>query len=82
LDDNRKTMEERNDSEETARAIDAGIPAILESQQRRATEIRTRDREVLERMTRRPIEFETLDRAELESILGAPAGATVAAAKA
>jgi cell division protease FtsH len=75
-------MEERNYSEETARTIDAEIRAILEGQHRRATEILTRDREVLERMTRRLIEVETLDRAELESILGAPAGATLAAAKA
>jgi len=75
-------MEERNYSEETARAIDSEIRAILEGQHRRATEILTRDREVLERMTRRLIEVETLDRAELESILGAPVGVAVAAAKA
>ena len=75
-------MEERTYSEETARAIDGEIRAILDGQHRRATEILTRDREVLERMTRRLIEVETLDRAELESILGAPAGATLAAAKA
>jgi cell division protease FtsH len=75
-------MEERNYSEETARAIDAEIRAILEGQHRRATEILTREREVLERMTRRLIEIETLDRAELESILGGPVGAAVAAAKA
>ena len=75
-------MEERTYSEETARAIDAEIRAILEGQHRRATEILTREREVLERMTRRLIEIETLDRAELESILGGPVGAAVAAAKA
>jgi cell division protease FtsH len=75
-------MEERTYSEETARAIDAEIRAILEGQHRRATEILTRERDVLERMTRRLIEIETLDRAELESILGGPVGAAVAAAKA
>ena len=75
-------MEERTYSEETARAIDAEVRALLDGQLRRATEILTRDREVLERMTRRLIEVETLDRAELESIVGAPAGAAVAAAKA
>ncbi len=75
-------MEERNYSEETARAIDAEIRALLEGQHRRATEILTREREVLERMTRRLIEVETLDRAELEAILGGPVGAAVAAAKA
>jgi cell division protease FtsH len=72
-------MEERTYSEETARAIDAEIRAILEGQHRRATEILTRDREVLERMTRRLIEVETLDRAELDTLVAAPA---VAAAKA
>jgi cell division protease FtsH len=75
-------MEERTYSEETARAIDGEIRAILEGQHRRATEILTRDRDVLERMTRRLIEVETLDRAELESILGGPVGVGVAAAKA
>jgi len=74
-------MEERTYSEETARAIDAEIRAILEGQHRRATGILTEKREVLERMTRRLIEIETLDRAELESILGEPAGVGLAAAK-
>jgi cell division protease FtsH len=72
-------MEERTYSEETARAIDAEIRAILEGQHRRATEILTREREVLERMTRRLIEVETLDRAEIDTLVAAPA---VAAAKA
>jgi cell division protease FtsH len=75
-------MEERTYSEETARAIDGEIRAILDGQHRRATEILTRDREVLERMTRRLIEVETLDRAELEAILGGPVGVSVAAVKA
>jgi cell division protease FtsH len=75
-------MEERTYSEETARAIDAEIRAILEGQHRRASEILTERREVLERMTRRLIEIETLDRAELESILGEPASVGLAAAKA
>ena len=75
-------MEERTYSEETARAIDGEIRAILDGQHRRATEILTRDREVLERMTRRLIEVETLDRAELEAILGGPVGVGVAAVKA
>jgi cell division protease FtsH len=66
-------MEERTDSEETARAIDAEVRAIMDGQHRRATEILTREREVLERMTLRLIEVETLDRAELESIVSRPA---------
>jgi cell division protease FtsH len=72
-------MEERTYSEETARAIDAEVRAILEGQHRRATEILTREREVLERITRRLIEVETLDRAEIDTLVAAPA---VAAAKA
>jgi cell division protease FtsH len=72
-------MEERNYSEETARAIDGEIRAILEGQHRRATQILTREREVLERMTRRLIEVETLDRAELDSILGGAVGVHAAA---
>jgi ATP-dependent Zn protease len=69
----------RNYSEETARAIDAEVRAILDGQHRRATEILTRERDVLERMTRRLIEVETLDRAEIDALVAAPA---VAAAKA
>jgi cell division protease FtsH len=72
-------MEERTYSEETARAIDAEVRAILEGEHRRAREILAEKREVLERMTRRLLEVETLDRAEIETLLGAPA---VAAAKA
>jgi len=66
-------MEERTYSEETARAIDAEVRAILEAQHRRATLILTEKRELLERMTRRLLEVETLDRAELEALLAVPA---------
>ena len=75
-------MEERTYSEETARAIDAEVKAILLDQHRRATEILTEKRDVLERMTQRLLEVETLDRPEIERIVGSPAGAAVAAAKA
>jgi len=75
-------MEERTYSEETARAIDAEVKAILMDQHRRATEILTEKRDVLERMTRRLLEVETLDRPEIERIVGSPAGAAIAAAKA
>jgi cell division protease FtsH len=71
-------MEERTYSEETARAIDAEVRAILQDQHRRATEILTEKRELLERMTRRLLEVETLDRPEIETLVAAPA---VAAAK-
>jgi cell division protease FtsH len=66
-------LEERTYSEETARAIDAEVRAILEAEHRRATQILTEKRELLERMTRRLLEVETLDRAELEALLNAPA---------
>ena len=74
-------VEERTYSEETARAIDAEVRAILEAQHRRATEILTEKRDLLERMTRRLLEVETLDRAEIERIVGGPVGVGVAEAE-
>jgi cell division protease FtsH len=62
--------EERNYSEETARAIDAEVREILEAQHTRAREILERCHEVLERMAARLLEVETLDRSDLEEILG------------
>jgi len=61
-------MEERNYSEETARAIDAEVRSILDEQRRRATEILTEKRDLLERMTGRLLEVETLDRAGIEEL--------------
>jgi cell division protease FtsH len=75
-------MEERNYSEETARAIDAEVRAILDAQHSRATRILTAKRELLEAMARRLLEVETLDRAELARIVGAPLDRGVAAARA
>jgi cell division protease FtsH len=66
-------MEERTYSEETARAIDAEVRTILESQHRRATSILTEKRDLLERTTRRLLEVETLDRAEIAALLSVPA---------
>jgi cell division protease FtsH len=68
-------MEERTYSEETARAIDAEVKAILMDQHRRATEILTEKRDVLERMTRRLLEVETLDRKEIERVIETTLGA-------
>jgi cell division protease FtsH len=68
-------MEERTYSEETARAIDAEVKAILTDQHRRATEILTEKRPVLERMTRRLLEVETLDRKEIERVIETTLGA-------
>jgi cell division protease FtsH len=61
--------EERNFSEETARAVDAEIRSLLESQQGRATEVLERRRVALERIAKALLERETIDRAELETIL-------------
>ncbi len=70
-------VEERTYSEETARAIDGEIRAMLDEQHRRAAGILTEKRDVLERMTLRLLEVETLDRAEIESLIaGAPVGAS------
>jgi cell division protease FtsH len=66
-------MEERTYSEDTARAIDVEVRAILEAQHRRARLILTEKRELLERMTRRLLEVETLDRAEIGALLAVPA---------
>jgi cell division protease FtsH len=75
------SMEERNYSEETARAIDAEVRSIIEGQHRRAREILESQRAVLEDMTGRLLEVETLDRGAIEQILGRPVGPATAAAK-
>lgn len=61
--------EERNFSEETARAVDAEIRSLIEGQAKRAYEILVRRRSALERMAQALLEKETIDRAELETIL-------------
>jgi len=63
------STEERNYSEETARAIDGEVREILETQHARAREILERSRDVLERLAARLLEVETLDRDDLEEIL-------------
>jgi cell division protease FtsH len=72
-------VEERTYSEETARAIDAEVRAILDAQHRRATAILTEKRDLLEKMTRRLLEVETLDRTDIETLVSAP---SIAAARA
>jgi len=72
------TFEERNFSEETARAIDAEVRAIIERQHARARTLLERRREALERIAARLLEQETLEREELEALLAPvrePAGA-------
>jgi cell division protease FtsH len=63
-------LEERNYSEETARAIDAEVRAIVDRQHARARGILESRRELLERMAARLIEVETLDRREIDAIVG------------
>jgi cell division protease FtsH len=62
------SSDERNFSEETARAIDDEIQAILEGQQERARQILDRRREALELIASTLLEHETVDRAELDRI--------------
>jgi cell division protease FtsH len=61
--------EERNFSEETARAVDAEIRSVLDSQQSRAQEVLERRRHALERIAGALLERETIERSELEAIL-------------
>jgi cell division protease FtsH len=66
---------ERDFSEETARAIDAELRSVLESQQSRAHEVLERRRPALERIARALLERETIERGELESMLAEEAHA-------
>jgi cell division protease FtsH len=61
--------EERDFSEETARAVDAEIRSVVDSQQARANEVLERRRGALERIAQALLERETIERAELEAIL-------------
>jgi len=66
--------EERNFSEETARAIDREVRTIVDAAYLRARAVLEQKKEALEAITRRLLEVETLERAELEALagLGAP----------
>jgi cell division protease FtsH len=66
---------ERDFSEETARAVDAEIRSVLESEQSRAQEVLERRRGALERIARALLERETIERGELEAILAEEAHA-------
>jgi cell division protease FtsH len=63
-------LEERNYSEETARAIDADVKTILHEQHERARRLLAERRQVLESMVKRLLEVETLNRADLEALVG------------
>ncbi|MBX7185098.1 MAG: ATP-dependent zinc metalloprotease FtsH [Vicinamibacteria bacterium] len=62
--------EERNFSEDTARAIDAEVRGILEREYARARRILEERRDALEAIARRLLDVETLDRSQLEELTG------------
>ena len=70
--------EERNFSEETARAIDAEVRAILDTQHERSLAILKERRPLLERIAERLLAEETLERADLDAMLKEPVAALVA----
>ena len=74
-------FEERNYSEETARAIDAEVKAMLEAQHARARRLLEQRRDVLEAMVKRLLEVETLNRADLEALVGPGVRERVAAGR-
>jgi cell division protease FtsH len=61
--------EERNYSEETARAIDAEVRSIVENERSRARSFLAGHRDKLEAIAARLLEVETLERDELEKIV-------------
>lgn len=63
------TGEDRNYSEETARAIDAEVRSIVEAQRTRALRYLTEQKTKLESIAQRLLEVETLEREELETIV-------------
>jgi cell division protease FtsH len=65
----RDIMEDRNYSEEVARAIDQEVRDIVEQSHRRATEILTANREKMDAVVQALLEEETLDRQRFLAIL-------------
>lgn len=66
----REFHEERNYSEETARAIDTEVSRLVENAFQEATSILTAKRTVLEKLTSVLLNKETIERAEFEEIVG------------
>jgi cell division protease FtsH len=62
--------EQRNFSEETARAIDAEVKAIVATEHARALKLLEERRDVLEAIAERLLIEETLERSDLEQIVG------------
>ncbi|HKG90270.1 MAG TPA: ATP-dependent zinc metalloprotease FtsH [Gemmatimonadaceae bacterium] len=63
--------EERNYSEETARAIDAAVRAMVDAEHERARRILEERRDVLDRIAQLLLERETVERVELEALVAA-----------
>ena len=61
--------EERNFSEETARAIDAEVRATVERGHQRALAVLRQKKHLLERIATQLLEVETLERSDLEAIM-------------
>jgi cell division protease FtsH len=61
--------EERNFSEQTARAIDDEVRRVVDAQHRRAREILERRRQSLEALAQALLEKETLERTDVERVL-------------
>jgi len=62
--------EERNFSEETARAIDEEVTAIMQEERERAIQILTERRDVMHKIAERLLAVETVERDELEALAG------------
>ncbi len=65
----RDLMEDRDYSEEVARAIDEEVRSIIEQSYERARDILTRDRELMDRIARILIKVETLSREQFMALL-------------
>ena len=61
--------EERNYSEETARAIDGAVRTLIDAEHERARRILRERRDALERIAQLLLERETVERAELEALV-------------
>jgi cell division protease FtsH len=64
--------QQRNYSEETARAIDTEIRGLIDGTYERVRKLLTEDRQVLEVLARRLLEREVVDEGELREIMGLP----------
>ena len=80
LNDSLSVGEERNFSEETAKAIDTEVRRIIESQHERARQVVEDRRGALDQIAKRLFEVETLERQDLDAILNSAPKSTDGAA--